>query len=113
MRAFAVSPKYESRAYSDVNYVESAVVQSEDGSEITLFAVNRDLENAIPVAFTLRGFDEFRPVEHIALECDDLKAVNTADAPDTVKPASLPVSGGAPVLPKHSWNVLRYKRTEG
>ena len=46
------------------------------------------------------------------LYSDDLKAVDTADAPDAVKPASLPVAGGAPILPKHSWNVLRYKRTE-
>ena len=117
MRAFAVSPKYESRAYSDVNYVESAVVQSEDGSEITLFAVNRDLENAIPVAFTLRGFDEFRPVEHIALECDDLKAVNTPANPDRVKPCqrigSIENLGGGAFtvgLNPASWNVVRFRK---
>ena len=39
--------------------------------------------------------------------CDDLKAVNTADSPDTVQPRELPV-GDTVVLPPQSWNVLRF-----
>ncbi len=78
-----------------------------------MLAVNRSLSEDMELEFELSGCGEVTLFEHTVMYCDDLKAVNTADAPDTVKPASLPVSGGAPVLPKHSWNVLRYKRTEG
>ncbi len=118
LRAFSVGPKYASKTYSDVNYVESAVVESEDGSEITLFAVNRDLENVIPVEFTLRGFGDYRLVEHIALECDDLKAVNTPQDPDRVKPyvriGSVEALGSGAFtvgLNPASWNVVRFRKT--
>ena len=117
LQAFSASPRYESRAYSDVNFVESAVVQSEDGEEITLFAVNRNLTEAIPVEFTLRGFGAYRLVEHIAMECDDLKAVNTPLEPDRVKPhvriGSVEDSGGGAFtvgLNPASWNVVRFRR---
>lgn len=117
LRAFTASPKYESKAYSDVSCVESAVVESEDGSEITLFAVNRDLKNAIAVDFTLYGFDAFRLVEHIAMESDDLKAVNTPAAPNRVTPhlrtgsVEENLDGGFTVgLNPASWNVVRFRR---
>ncbi|MFM7323107.1 MAG: alpha-L-arabinofuranosidase C-terminal domain-containing protein, partial [Armatimonadota bacterium] len=84
-----------------------------DGEAITVFALNRD-PNGAPAELdaTLRGFGEFRTVRHTVLRNDDLKAVNTAEAPETV----IPVEWATPefrdgflraILPPYSWNVLR------
>ncbi len=36
----------------------------------------------------LKGFEDYSVIEHIVLENSDLKAVNTEDNPDNVKPHS-------------------------
>ena len=68
--------------------------------------------------FTLRGFGEYRLVEHIAMECDDLKAVNTPLEPDRVKPCqrigSVEDLGGGRFtvgLNPASWNVVRFRQS--
>ncbi len=120
LRAFTASPKYDSRNFCDVPYVESAVVKNEETGELTLFAVNRNLEEAINVDFVVHGFADYRVVEHIALECDDLKAVNTPTNPMNVTPyvrktsAENLGSGQFTVnLNKASWNVVRFCPVEG
>ncbi len=62
----------------------------------------------------MRGFEKYRVIEHIVLEHEDLKAVNTA-AEEKVKPHS---GGDAACqdgyvnsrLAKASWNVIRLKK---
>ncbi len=117
LRAFAVSPKYDSKVYADVPYVESAVVQNDETGELTLFAVNRNLTEAVSADFTLRGFEAYRPVEHIAMECADLKAVNTPANPLNVTPYvrqnSIEALGGGAYtvgLNPASWNVVRFRK---
>jgi Alpha-L-arabinofuranosidase len=109
------SPKYDTSEFTDVPYIESVAVHNEEKGEVTVFAVNRHLEEGIAFEMDLRSFGAPRLIEHIVLEHDDLKAVNTAEAPETVKPHT---SGGASVtdggkieavLNKASWNVIRIK----
>ena len=63
----------------------------------------------------LRSFGEMHFEFHSVLHNDDIHAVNTELAPDTVKP----VSGGAAeldggfatvTLPALSWNVIRFSK---
>lgn len=117
MRTFSASEKYDSRNFCDVPYVESAVVKDEESGELTLFAVNRNLTDSINVDFTLYGFEGYRAVEHIAMECDDLKAVNTPLDPMKVAPyvrkdSVEELGGGAFTvnLNPASWNVVRFCR---
>ena len=108
------SPKYDSRDFSDVPYVDAtAVYDEEDSGNITLFAVNRNLEESVEFDVKLEDFGQYKVVEHIVLDGDDLKAVNTADFPNRI----IPRSGGKPVfedgmfkikLNKQSWNVVRF-----
>jgi alpha-L-arabinofuranosidase len=42
------------------------------------------------------------------MNSDDLKAYNTADNPNRVMPETKTPSDEI-ILPKHSWNVIRYK----
>ena len=89
-------------------YVDAAAVLADDGS-VTVFAVNRDLKENAELTLDLRAFSPFRTVRHSVLRHDDLKAVNTEQAPDTVKPAEVPadLKDGSVILPPASWNVIR------
>ncbi|XEC97711.1 alpha-N-arabinofuranosidase [Paenibacillus tarimensis] len=108
------SPKYDTKRITDVPYLESIAVYNEEQSEVTIFAVNRHLESELPLEIDLRSFGSCRLIEHLVLQHDNLKAVNTEEHPDNVKPHS---NGGAVVvglkveakLAKASWNVIRLK----
>ena len=61
----------------------------------------------------LRQFAGFELEEHILCTHDDLKAVNTEANPDNVKPvkyngSKLEDGKLTSVLPKKSWNVIRF-----
>jgi alpha-N-arabinofuranosidase len=109
------SPKYDAKDYTDVPYLEAVAVHNEENSEVTIFAVNRHLEEALPLELDLRSFGACRIIEHIVLENDDLKASNTLEAPDRVKPhtgGNATVSSNGQIqatLGKASWNVIRLK----
>jgi alpha-N-arabinofuranosidase len=108
------SPKYDTKEITDVPYLESIAVHNEEKGEVTVFAVNRHLEEALPLEVDLRSFEGFTLLEHIVLESDDLKAYNTSASPNRVAPHH---NGNATVsdsivnanLAKASWNVIRLK----
>jgi alpha-N-arabinofuranosidase len=108
------SPKYDSKDYSDVPYLDAIAILSENEEEVTVFAVNRHLSESLPFEIDLRSFGSCRVIEHIVLEHDDLKAANTIDAPDRITPhtGGSATADGSKVeasLGKASWNVIRLK----
>ena len=99
----------------EVELLESIAVISEDQKELTIFAVNKDQQHALDSVCELRGFGDYTVAEHLVLEHADLKATNTADHPNNVKPHADGDAGvsGTTVkasLPKLSWNVIRLFR---
>ena len=113
LRPVISSPVYDCRDYERVPLVDAAATLSPDGS-LTIFAVNRDLQDAIPLECDLRAFGSLRVAEHIVLHHDDVKAVNTEADPMNVAPAQGPGAeadaGRVTVrLPALSWNVIRLK----
>ncbi len=100
--------KSDTKHYGDVPIVDAAATMAEDGA-VTIFAVNRDLDTPLSLECDLRSFGDFKEITHSVLHHDDMKAVNTEQNPDTVKPAFLPApKAGEPiVLPAASWNVIR------
>lgn len=109
------APVYESRTYGTVSILDSVCIWDEESEALTVFAVNKDLEEDVEAVCDLRQFEGYRVKEHLVLTHDDMKAVNTEAAPDTVKP----VSSGASriengvlttVFGKHSWNVVRLEK---
>ncbi|WP_058304625.1 arabinosylfuranosidase ArfA [Gorillibacterium timonense] len=109
------SPLYDSKDYTDVPMLDSAVVFREEAEELVVFAVNKSLDSALLLDCDVRGFQDYRVQEHIVLENKDVSAVNTAEEPDKVRPHN---RGDAAVadgrltasLPKLSWNVIRLAR---
>lgn len=110
------SPVYDSKDFTDVPLLDSAVVLNEETNELTFFAVNRDQESPLLMECDIRSFDNYRVVEHIVLENSDIKAVNTESNPYNVIPHN---KGNAVIedgilksaLPKLSWNVIRLKKS--
>ena len=82
------APVYESRTYGEASYLDAVLVWNQEQEELTMFAVNKDLEEDMEVSCDLRQFADYRIVEHQVLTHTDLKAVNTEENPDevTVKP---------------------------
>ncbi len=111
LRPVTESPVYDCSDYEGVPVMDAAAVQGEDGS-VTIFAINRDLQEDVLLTADLRDFGALKVAEHIVLHHDDVKAVNTEEHPDTV----VPCAGDAGkmdqgrleiALPALSWNVIR------
>lgn len=89
----------------EIPYVEAAAVYNDEEKEIAVFAVNRSQEDSCELRVS---FDAAASLtEHITVAGDDLKAVNSAENENIF--AVLAEIKDIPVLPKQSWNVLRYK----
>jgi alpha-N-arabinofuranosidase len=98
--------------FHDVPYLESTAVHDEENDRLTIFAVNRDLQDSLLLTCDIRGFEGYVIEEHIVLEHEDLKARNTEELPDNVQPHSRGKSETVgdqltAHLPKQSWNVIR------
>lgn len=108
------SPVYDATDYTDVPYLDSAVVYDEENEHLTIFALNRHLTDSLDLNCDVRSFEGYRIEEHIVLENDNLKAVNTADSEQVA-----PHNGGQSQLDdgiltarlaKTSWNVIRLRK---
>ena len=106
------APVYDSKTYGDVSYLDSVCVWNEEEDALTIFAVNKSLEEDLEVSCNLRQFEGYQVKEHVVLSNDDMKAVNTEANPNNVIPESsqaTKIDGGKlmTVLGKHSWNMIR------
>lgn len=113
LRPNVICDTYETKRYGTVPYVESVAVVSEDSQELTVFAVNRSLNEAVDMTMDLRDFPGFVLREHIVQEHEDLHARNTAENPYRVVPhtnGKTVIEQGKAVatLNKLSWNVIRF-----
>lgn len=109
------SEKYDSKDFTDIPYLDSAVVYDEEGDALTIFAVNRHLSEPLELTVDVRSFDGYRIVEHTVLEHDDLKATNSPIeekvAPNNGGNAKLENGIVKANLGKASWNVIRLAKS--
>jgi alpha-N-arabinofuranosidase len=124
LKALSDSPSYDANYYDprgkDDNYIpvtaaylKLGAVHQEDGG-VTIFALNRHLEDKMPVDIAMPGFGKLAVVEAVQLSNPDLKAVNTKDDPNRVTPRKLAgvKAGDARVtatLPPASWSMIRLR----
>lgn len=106
------SPKYDSKDFTDVPYLEAISVYNEELNEVTVFAVNRHLAEGLELTVDLRSFGAVTVLQHTVLEHEDVHATNTRSNPGTVLPhdrGTATADGGrvSALLPKASWNVIR------
>ncbi len=106
---------YDTQELKNIPYVESVAVYQEEVGELTIFAVNRSLDETIELSTVLQDLGEFEVMEHLVLAHENLNAVNTRENPNEVLPhanGSSEVMNGQirSQLSKQSWNVIRLKR---
>jgi alpha-L-arabinofuranosidase len=112
LRPIIKAPLYSSTDYDDVPLIDAAAVLDDEGS-LTIFAVNRGSDSEVRLTCDLRAFQSLKFEEHIVLHHDNVKAVNTEYAPNTVVPVfrkDCESEDGRFTLqiPALSWNVLRF-----
>ncbi|MDO4491730.1 MAG: alpha-N-arabinofuranosidase [Lachnospiraceae bacterium] len=98
---------YDAGNMKSVPYVDVSAILSEDKKQLTLFLLNRSLQDNAELDLQLEGFEGYTLTQHIAMEGEDLKAVNTASDPHRVKPVNKELSDQV-VLSPHSWNMLTF-----
>lgn len=109
------APLYDSKNFCDVPYIDSVVLTNEEDGSLTIFAVNKNLEEDIEVTSDLRQFADYHLKWHKVLHHDDLKAVNTEEDPWQIVPQlsydSVFAAGKLfTTLQKKSWNVIRLEK---
>lgn len=109
------SDKYDSKEFTDVPYLDTAVVLSEDGEDLTIFAVNRSVDDSMLMECELRSFPGFVLKEALTLANDDKNAVNDKLNPNRVVPVKFEQiefkdNKLTAKLPKMSWNVIRLNK---
>lgn len=110
------SPKYDSKDFTDVPVLDAVAVENEEKEELVIFAVNKDMEDSLLLECSLRQYGQYKAEQHIVLEEDTLKAVNSINQPNTVMPriksGSVELKDGIlfAKLSKLSWNVIRLQR---
>jgi alpha-N-arabinofuranosidase len=106
------SPSYANPTFDAVPLLDAVAVLNEEREEMTVFAVNRGQDGALPLHGDLRGIGSYHVVEHLVLEHADPLAKNTVEQPHEVVPhaggdAKLMDGHLTATLPKLSWNVIR------
>jgi alpha-N-arabinofuranosidase len=96
----------------EVPYLKLAAVHQEQADNLTLFALNRNLTEEMPLRVTAGGFSKLEIDRALQLQDADLKAANTKAQPDRVQPSALTgvrAEGGSLYarLSPASWNVIR------
>ena len=99
---------YDSKKHSNVPYLASAAVLSENRNRLAVFILNRNLEEDIALDIDVKNL-KIKAKEHIALEDHGLKDINSAEMPENVKPVHKKLADGTVTLKKASWNVLLYE----
>lgn len=103
--------KHDTAQHDNVTDVESVAVFNEEKEEVTVFAVNRNIEEDVEFTIDIRGMEGYRLLEHIVMESEDRKSCNSLKEekvyPKMVKRSELENGMVRSYLTKASWNVIR------
>ena len=113
MKTVTDTRTHETSCHGEITDVVNAVVYNEENSELTIFAVNRNLSEAQELTVDVRSFGELCVLEKLVLVNGDLKAENSLTEEKVRPEADTDVSleGGIlrTVLKEASWNVIRQR----
>ncbi len=115
LRVEVTAPQYETAKYGPAPVVDAVATHDPESGEVTVFAVNRAIEDETVLTIDLRAFNGLVPGDSTCLWDTDVYARNNAEQPDRVQPRphpSVTVADGTAtvVMPPVSWNVIRLVR---
>ncbi len=109
------SPHYACAGFDRAPLLDAVATVDDEAETLTVFAVNRGQDGPLALEADVRAFPAYTVLDHLVLEHENPKAVNSASAPDAV----VPHAGGdatardgrlTALLPPLSWNVIRLGR---
>lgn len=107
-------PKYDSKEFTDVPYIESIATLSEDEESMTIFCVNKSLDDSVDLDINLMDFEGFKPVEFISMDGYDKNDVNYFDSikvfPHNNELPTINDRMLSAHLKPFSWNVIRLSK---
>ena len=106
------SPVHSTDAYGDVDTLSAVATHDEEGGEVSLFMVNRDPGQSLPVEVDLRSLPGASLVEHQVLTHADPRHRPLTAGEEGVEPrrsddSSIDEGRLRAELPPASWNVVR------
>ena len=102
---------HDTSRHGEVTDIDAAAVYNEEKEEVTIFAVNRCAGQDIPFEADLNSFEGYRVIEYLAMENDDMKAVNSLTGekvtPYSKKEYQMEDGIFTTIMKSCSWNVIR------
>jgi len=107
------SPTYEVSEMGQVPYLDVAGTLSPEDGKVSLFILNRDLNNAHTVEIDWQGRTPGKVLNSSVITGNDLKAFNSFDAPQRVAPQAadkIPTNGNRTKLevPARSYTMIQW-----
>lgn len=112
LRPRLLSPVHETAEFGTVSSIDAVAVLSDDGTELNIFAVNRDPHARVDLEIDLRTVNAQPDTAHATvLHDDDPYARNTLHDRERVSPSQLPIRFETPdravvTLPAVSWSAI-------
>lgn len=100
---------YKDEKIGTIPYVDAVAVNTDDG-KLSVFVINRNLEEDCEIQWNMKGYEDYHVVRHVSLEGDDLTAHNSAENPNNVLPVEKNPDGDKTVLSKASWNMICFEK---
>ena len=109
---YALTGSVQCHAYENVQAIEAAAAHNEEKDEVTIFIINRSVEDDIELNLDVRGFEDYKLVEHLEMYTDDLNVGNSKENPEAIIPrvnkdSKMDKGKVTAVTKKLSWNVFR------
>lgn len=112
LKSVVHSTMHDSKTHEDVTDIEAVAVYNEEKEEVTIFAVNRSVNENADFTADIRSFSGYQVKEYLVLENEDMKLVNSLAGEKVVplakKDYELKDGIFTTVMKKCSWNVIRF-----
>ena len=107
-------PKYDSKEFTDVPYIDCIATFDEEKEEVTVFAVNKSMDEDAQLDINFLDFEGYNPFEFISMDGYDKNDINSFET-IKVQPhkSTLPETEGGRMtahIKPFSWNVIRLKK---
>ncbi|OJG72855.1 hypothetical protein RV11_GL002429 [Enterococcus phoeniculicola] len=109
LQSIIESPEYEVEEFGKVPYLESVVIDNDD-EHLTIFAVNRSLDQSLELSLDFVGYEAYQLDAHIEYSSTDPLVKNSFTS--SIEPIEVEVNPEAKQLDIKplSWNVIRLKK---
>ena len=114
LSAQPIGPSYHSLRYGEVPMVDSVATHDPSTGELSVFSVNRSIEESVQLEIDLRAFPGYQLAGHLMLGDEDHRATNSEHQQNRVEPrktgVELGVGRAEVLLSPISWSLLRLVR---